>query len=713
MVIKTDSMVSVVVLLVCTSFVWSCGKLTNRVQSPTDDKDNGGNFLKKAVAPEQTKNATIPPTSDSVKAVSYADVQPLVAGNCVSCHGNATTLVRLDRYKDEKFTDGNVKRWERAVLRLNDGTMPPKAEFSDHSAQEIGKLTLLMRSWAALGFPETPLQAEEALKAFVAKGASIDSALSQLIVNRNTSFEIQPVESCTDSTLLPTRVWRLTDDQYKNSLEDVFGNGASAGLKSLPSQRTAVFSNSVENLKLDDNVFDLAIENAEKVSSFAILNQAEWKTCATSSVNISCARELGKTFGRRLWGRTLTNTEISSLGTSSAAVFSLSGDRAAAVRYVVERIILSPHFLFRSEIGLPDSTSGPDVNKLSPHEVAKFLSYSIYNSVPDDLLLNAADEGKLQDLNQIGIQIKRMLASPMGNRGMKSFLGDWLRHPEVLSVAKDGELATTLTSQMRKDLFDETNFLIERVGFQGEGGDVATLFGGPKTEANHNIMSLYQKGVSGIFGGTFTSQNLPSERAGLLTSPAVISVQSGRTGTTPTHRAAFFLSKVACFDIPPPPPGVVSQSADKAKDEMMAGIRNLRESISFHSSQAACSSCHNRLDPVALSFEIFDPIGRKVSKDPFTGTTPDVSGKLEGLGDMTPEFANAGELMRNLSKSQYFAHCVTRRYLEYSFGVTTVAPTSCEASRAYTPFKESGFKVKNLYENMNQLRNILYRRVSK
>ena len=157
---------------------------------------------------------------------------------------------------------------------------------------------------------------------------------------------------------------------------------------------------------------------------------------------------------------------------------------------------------------------------------------------------------------------------------------------------------------------------------------------------------------------------------------------------------------------------MVAQIANKAKDEMMAGVRDLRESIAMHSSQPACAGCHLRLDPVALSFEIFDPVGRLVAKDPFSGKAPEVSGKLEGIGDVAPSFANAGELMRNLANSNYFTHCVTRRYLEYTFGELKVEPTRCEASRAYAKVKESGFKMKTLFESLSTLKSAIYRKTN-
>src|SRR5262249_8900903 len=67
-------------------------------------------------------------------------------------------------------------------------------------------------------------------------------------------------------------------------------------------------------------------------------------------------------------------------------------DFDGAMRFALSGVLVSPHFLFRSEERNPD----PEPRLVPDFAMASRLSYFLWGSMPDDGLLLLASEGKLQ-----------------------------------------------------------------------------------------------------------------------------------------------------------------------------------------------------------------------------------------------------------------------------------------------------------------------------
>jgi hypothetical protein len=72
---------------------------------------------------------------------------------------------------------------------------------------------------------------------------------------------------------------------------------------------------------------------------------------------------------------------------------------------VVRTILLSPQFLYRTEIG----PSGTGVVPIDEYEIASLLSFSLMDRGPDQLLLDAAKAGKLHDPAAREAQARRLM----------------------------------------------------------------------------------------------------------------------------------------------------------------------------------------------------------------------------------------------------------------------------------------------------------------
>ena len=118
-------------------------------------------------------------------------------------------------------------------------------------------------------------------------------------------------------------------------------------------------------------------------------------------------------FAERAWRRPLSSHEAGSLRDFySRSRQQLGLEHSAAIRALLARVLVSPNFLFRVEAATRDAGD----RFLTDYEVASRLSFSLWSSIPDEQLLQLAEQGKLQDADELQRQTVRMLRSPKARR---------------------------------------------------------------------------------------------------------------------------------------------------------------------------------------------------------------------------------------------------------------------------------------------------------
>ena len=134
------------------------------------------------------------------------------------------------------------------------------------------------------------------------------------------------------------------------------------------------------------------------------------------------------------------------------------------------------------------------------------------------------------------------------------------------------------------------------------------------------LAALY--GVAGGSGPTLVTLPADQDRGGILGRAVVSTIHSHNTQTSPTHRGKFVRGRLLCQSIPPPPPGIVADL------DAIEGEGTLRDRLSQHADDPACSGCHDAMDPLGYALEHFDPIGRRRELD--NGYPIDATGELDG-----------------------------------------------------------------------------------
>ena len=115
-------------------------------------------------------------------------------------------------------------------------------------------------------------------------------------------------------------------------------------------------------------------------------------SCNTDST--PCAKQILLSLTRRAYRRPVTETDIQDLlpfyeSGRSEAGFDTGIERA------LERLLVSPQFLFRVEREPPGAAPGTAF-KVSDIELASRLSFFLWSSIPDDQLLKIAEQGQLE-----------------------------------------------------------------------------------------------------------------------------------------------------------------------------------------------------------------------------------------------------------------------------------------------------------------------------
>jgi hypothetical protein len=251
------------------------------------------------------------------------------------------------------------------------------------------------------------------------------------------------------------RVWRLTTAQMRNTLQDVFGF-AGTSIDSYPADSradSAEYADAASRLVVGDLLTTYYDQTAEEVSANMATRSTSFLGCAMTALGTgTCLTDFLKTYGLKAWRRPLTPAELTGLQGLYTTV-AASGDTQLGFTTVVQALILSPNFVFRTELGT--SNAPGTTTTLTDYEVASALSYMIWDSSPDQALYDAASAGMLHDGPAIAAQVQRMFAaSSRAPLALGSFVQQWLHTDGILVVKKDPTAFPMWNAAMAKDLSD-------------------------------------------------------------------------------------------------------------------------------------------------------------------------------------------------------------------------------------------------------------------
>jgi hypothetical protein len=362
----------------------------------------------------------------------------------------------------------------------------------------------------------------------------------------------------------------------------------------------------------------------------------------------ACATKIISTLARRAYRRPISVGEVPGLLIPYKAGRD-NGSFEQGIRLALQRILVSPDFLFRVETDPPGAKSG-SAYAVSDIELASRLSMFLWSSIPDDELLDIAEGGRLREPGMLERQVKRMLADSRANTLVTNFVGQWLYLRNIEKVLPDPTAFPYFDENLRDAMAKETQLFFQSM--LREDRSILDLLRADYTFLNERLARHY--GISGVQGSEFRRVKLTQEeRKGLLGQGSVLAVTSYPNRTSPTLRGKWLLETILGSPPPPPPPDVPSLREDKDVSQL-----SMRQRMQLHQANPVCASCHSRMDPLGFALESFDGLGRWRQGIDSSGVLPDgtkVGGPV-GLRNII------------LSKKDQFVTTATERMLTYALG---------------------------------------------
>jgi hypothetical protein len=663
-------------------------------------------------------------------------VAGFLSQHCLACHGaeKQEADLRLDQLRPAFAAKQVADHWNRVRYKLLAGEMPPADQpRPDRTRQQQ------VVSWIADQLRQADVPLIEPAGFFLpAAGNQVDHDLL---------FSGQ----ITGPAATRSRLWRMGPHAYdalikgelaKNvkGLSQPFGELTSRGLKDY----AAAFS-------IDEPTTDQLIRNAESIVAsqtrgelkagkwfakgypqpvkefVSLLEPANQPLTAEGK-----ARAIAKQF-QLILRREPTAAEqqryVGLMDRTIADTGLLTG-----VRTALTAVLLSPEAVYRLELGGgPRDAHGRRL--LSPRELAFAIAFALTDRRPDDSLLRAAAEGKLSTRADVAREVQRIFASDkIAKPRIMRFFREFFGYQLATDVFKDSEL----NRHHRADvLVRDTDNLIEWILVQDQ--DVfRQLMTTNKAFVNYQVDQKKGPRIAQAKNLVHTSYGLPvdwkwtphqpielpaTERAGILTQPSWLVANSGNFDNHPILRGKWVREHLLGGTIPDLPITVDAQLPEEPQHTLRHRMRVTREEY--------CWNCHDKMNPLGLTFEIFDHFGRfrtlqRVLDQQATAANVDNKGNVRGdvmrrvpvdasgwVDRADPKIhkqhPDAISMIHDLASSDRARQMFVRYAFRYFLGRNeelSDSPTLIAADRDY---RQSGGSFRRLVESLLTSDSFLYR----
>lgn len=457
----------------------------------------------------------------------------------------------------------------------------------------------------------------------------------------------------------PAVLPRLTADQYRNSVQSLLEPGLPAVALEPDTNPYLFFNIGATSTTLSELGTQLYEEAADELTQTIFADpdrRLALVGCEPAAPGDQCVQGFLEDFGRRAYRRPLTPDEL--LRWQQVTVDLAIPDAWEGLRLAIAGMLQSPYFIYRVELGEPDPER-PGRLRYTSHEMASRLSFLLWNTTPDDVLLDAASGDML--LTDAGLRehAERMLADPRANAAVQEFFAQYLDLGRLDGITRDPTIYTMFSSTLAGSMRTEVQLLVDDFVFRRDT-DIRGIFGTRSTFVNDELAMLYGVEAPGASPIAFVPVELPVDgpRAGLLTLGAFLTMNAHETEPSPTLRGKYVRERVLCQSVQPPPPDV--DTTIPVPDD--GSYKTLRERLEAHVSNPACAGCHSFIDPPGFLFETFDSLGVYRTVDA-AGYPIDASGDLDGQ-----PLSSATELGPLLAQDPRVGQCVVEQLFRHAQG---------------------------------------------
>ena len=330
----------------------------------------------------------------------------------------------------------------------------------------------------------------------------------------------------------------------------------------------------------------------------------------------ACAQQILSSLARRAYRRPVSESDVQEL-VEFYNQGRLDGGFEVGIQFALERVLVSPDFLFRIEQDPADAQPGA-MYAISDIELASRMSFFLWSSPPDDELLILAERGALREPGMLEQQVQRMMADPHADAFIKNFVGQWLYLRNLEDFYPDPAAFPEFDENLRTALQRETELFIDDQ--IRSDASLLELLSADYTFVNERLARHYD--IPGVYGSRYRKVTVDgNQRGGLLGHGGLMMVTSYPNRTSPVLRGKFVLENLLGGPPPEPPPNVPAlETSSDGK------ILTMREAMVMHRENPACRVCHAAMDPIGFSLENYDVVGKW--RREFAGQPIDASGLL-------------------------------------------------------------------------------------
>ncbi|HEY5760196.1 MAG TPA: DUF1592 domain-containing protein [Steroidobacter sp.] len=519
------------------------------------------------------------------------------------------------------------------------------------------------------------------------------------------------LSACSDDhkiTSGPSVTRRLTAEQYRNIVQDVFGGDIDLGGRFEPDMRVdgllAVGASQVSITAAGMEQYD-AMGRAVAAQVVDESHRDMLVPCQPASPTASddkCASEFLSKVGRLLYRRPLTDRQLTAYVTAASEATRITHDFYQGLSLSLAGMLSSPSFLFVEQIVEPDP-GHKESFRLDGYSVASQLSFFLWNSAPDSMLLSAAADGELHDKRGLERQVERMMASPRLEEGVRAFFVDQLRFDEFEVLAKDAALFPKFSAQAAADAREQTMKTVLDVVLT-RNADYREIFTTRKTFLTPELGAIYQVPIFKDGPNGSPDEWQPYEfgaddpRGGILTQVAFTALHSPAGRGSPTLRGKAVREIALCQSVPPPPADV---SFTEFENNTAHGASTARERLAAHATVPSCAGCHKIIDPIGFALENFDGAGEFRTTE--NSSPIDPSGEIDGIS-----YQDAGGLGRAIYDNPAVVTCVVDRMSARALGRTPTKEERKWLKILRADFEKSGHRLPALMQEI-ALSDALYR----
>ena len=487
---------------------------------------------------------------------------------------------------------------------------------------------------------------------------------------------IEPDPGCEATPAGATAIARLTPLEYSHTVQDILGVGSNADSRLLSEPGPTGFDTDASAYTTSQLHAERFLEVAQAISSSVPLSTLVG-SCDVATQEAACLDGLLENLGKRLIRRNLTDAELADYRAFHSNLDArFSGEEK--MRLALQAMLMSPEFLYR-----PTFVDKTPEERAADWEVAAVLSYSLWASAPDEILLDRAEAGALRTPEAIAEQTARMLADPRAKRRVQDFFSQFLELDALAAMEKDDALAPDFAAT-RIDMQTEVERLVDHAVWSSTG-TLAELL-----TADYSFVSRDLARATGMPVPNSDWERVDlgeSGRAGLLTTAGFMALNAGTLRSSPVRRGQFVRELLLCQTIPPPPDDV--DLTIPALDPSMTN----REQFVELTKNESCANCHSFMNPIGFAFEHFDAAG--AYRESQNGKPIDATGELT-LTDVDGPFVDATDLVGQLSESSTLHDCFTQQWFRYLYQRVNGTGDACTMDHMQTRFFEGGGLLPNL-----------------